>query len=57
MYTFFIPGGYTHTAEALDVVHYNVLKPAVDNPVADTETVQVPSHFDSFNIHSKKFHR
>ena len=50
----FILGGYTHTAEALDTVHYNVLKPAVDNPVTDTETVQVPLRFDSFNIHHSK---
>ncbi|XP_078359694.1 uncharacterized protein LOC144644146 [Oculina patagonica] len=34
-------GGYTHTAEALDIVHYNVLRPALDNPVSDTETVQI----------------
>ena len=44
MYFGFILGGYTFTAEALNVVHYNVLKPAVDNPVTDTETVQVPEH-------------
>lgn len=50
----FILGGYTSTAKALNVVHYNVLKPAVDNPVTDTETVQVPVHFDSFNIHHEK---
>lgn len=34
-------GGYTYTAEALNIVHYNVLKPAVDNPVTDTQTVQI----------------
>ena len=33
--------GYTHTAMALDVVHHNVLRPALDNPVGETETVQV----------------
>lgn len=35
------PEGYTYTAEALEVVHHNVLRPALDNPVAGTETVQV----------------
>jgi len=33
--------GYTHTAMALDVVHHNVLRPALDNPVGETETVQI----------------
>ncbi|KAL9984710.1 hypothetical protein ACROYT_G007036 [Oculina patagonica] len=34
-------GGYTHTAEALDIVHHNVLRPALDNRASDTETVQI----------------
>ena len=34
-------GGSTQTAMALETVHYNVLRPALENPVSDTETVQV----------------
>ncbi|PFX28087.1 Collagen alpha-1(XXII) chain [Stylophora pistillata] len=33
--------GYTYTGKALKTVHYNVLRPALDNPVTDTETVQI----------------
>lgn len=33
--------GSTHTAKALAVVHHNVLRPAIDNPVSSTETVQI----------------
>lgn len=34
-------GGWTHTAEAIEVTQYNVLRPALNNPVGDTETVQI----------------
>ena len=37
----FILGGKTYTGKALEVAHHNVLRPAIDNPVSEKETVQV----------------
>lgn len=37
----FILEGKTYTGEALKAAHHNVLRPAIDNPVSEKETVQV----------------
>ena len=37
----FVLGGKTYTGKALEVAHHNVLRPAIDNPVSEKETVQV----------------
>ena len=37
----FILEGKTYTGKALEVAHHNVLRPAIDNPVSEKETVQV----------------
>lgn len=37
----FILEGKTYTGEALEAAHHNVLRPAIDNPVSEKETVQV----------------
>ena len=41
LFVCFTLGGGTNTAKALEVTQYNVLEPALANPLGDVETVQV----------------
>ena len=51
LFVCFTLGGGTNTADALQVTQYNVLEPALANPLGDVETVQVIFYRRSF-MHS-----